>query len=326
MSLNVHFYQLKFVNYNEKFKSLLDPEINFTEGREIPDPPNYHILIHPTPDKEWIKASPGLKAVVVPWAGIPQNTREILADYPDVSLHNLHHNNFNTAEMGLALLLAAAKNLVPLDQKLRNNDWAPRYEEQKAIMLRNRTALILGFGEIGQALASYCLGLGMKVMATKKHPESYDGDLDVQVHHSDKLHDLLPKAEVLLVSLPLTDETEDLIGESEINLMPAESIIINIGRGPIVNQFALYEALKSGHLHSAGSDVWYNYPKSREERSDTPPADVPFGDFVNFVLSPHRGGMVMEVEVQRAEALANLLNSANRGEPIPNKVDIEAGY
>jgi len=324
--LNVHFYQLHFVNFNESFKSLLDPEIQVTEGKEIPDPANFDILVHPTPSREWMEASSDLRAVVVPWAGIPQKTREVLGDYTNVSLHNLHHNNFNTAEMGLTLLLAAAKNLIPLDQKLRENDWTPRYEDPKAIVLRDKTALILGFGEIGQALATYCLGLGMNIIATKKSPEAYSGDLDVQLYRSDQLHNLLPKANVLLISLPLTDETEDLIAEKEINLMPAGSIIINIGRGPIVNQYALYEALKSGHLHSAGTDVWYNYPETREERSHTPPADVPFGDLDNFVLSPHRGGMVKEVEIQRAEALADLLNSANRGEPIPNKVDIEAGY
>ena len=326
MSLNVHFYQLHFYNYTDTFKSLLDSEIEYTEGKEIPEPANYHILIHPTPSKEWIEASSNLRAVVVPWAGIPQKTRSVLADYPQVSLHNLHHNNFNTAELGFTLLLAAAKNLIPLDQRLRENDWTPRYKEQKVIMLRDRTTLILGFGEIGQALASYCLGLGMKVLATKKHPEDYNGDLNVDIYPSQKLHDLLPETDVLLISLPLTEETENLISEREIKLMPKGSIIINVGRGPIINQFALYDALKSGHLHSAGSDVWYNYPQSKNERHNTPPADVPFGELENFVMSPHRGGMVKEVEMQRAQALANLLNSANRGEPIPNKVDIEAGY
>lgn len=326
MSLSVHFYQLNFVSYDDSFKSFLDPNIQYTEGKEIPQPANFEILVHPTPSKEWLEASTNLRAVVVPWAGIPQNTREILTNYPEISLHNLHHNNYNTAEMGLTLLLAAAKNLIPLDKKLRHNDWTPRYEDPRAIMLRNRTALILGFGEIGQALAAYCLGLGMKVMATKKHPEDYTGDLNVQIYPGEKLLELLPETNVLFVSLPLTDETKDLIGDKEINLLPIGSIVINIGRGPIVNQYALFDALKSEHLHSAGSDVWYNYPKSREDRDNTSPADVPFGELENFVLSPHRGGMVQEVESQRAQALANLLNSANRGELIPNKVDLEAGY
>ena len=326
MPLNVHFYRFDFLDYSNEFKSLIDADIITTEGSDIPSNAEFEVLVHPTPSKDWLEASPDLKAVVVPWTGIPEKTLEILSEYPDISLHNLHYTNFNTAELGFALLLAAAKYLVPLDQRMRENDWRPRYESQKAIMLRGRSALILGFGEIGQALAAYCSGMGMKVMATKKHPESYTGNLDVQIYSNDLLHDLLPKSDVLLVALPLTEETENLIGENEINLLPEGSILINIGRGPIVNQHALYNALKSGHLHSAGSDVWYNYPKSTEERENTPPGDLPFGELENFVLSPHRGGIVKEVEIQLAKAIANLLNSASRGEPIPNKVDIEAGY
>ncbi|MDY6847167.1 MAG: NAD(P)-dependent oxidoreductase [Chloroflexota bacterium] len=326
MALKVHFYQFDFLDYSNEFKPLMAPDITITNGSSIPSDADYEVLVHPTPSREWLEASPNLKAVVIPWAGIPEKTREVLSDYPNISLHNLHHNNYNTAELGFALLLAAAKYVIPLDQKLRKNDWRPRYDPQKAIMLRGRTALILGFGEIGQALAEYCSGMGMGVIATKKHPESYSGNLNVEIYSNDQLHVLLPKADVLLIALPLTEETENLIGETEINLLPEDSILINIGRGPIVNQHALYNALKSGHLHSAGSDVWYNYPGSQEARKNTPPADLPFGELENFVLSPHRGGMVKEVESQRAKALANLLNAASRGEPIPNKVDIEAGY
>lgn len=326
MSISVHFFQLHFVNYTESFISLLKKDIIVTQGKELPQPANYDVLVHPMPTEEWLEASPNLKAVIVPWAGIPKKTREILKKYPNISLHNLHHNNFNTAELGLTLLLAAAKDLIPLDQKLRENNWRPRYDPTKAIALRGRTALILGFGEIGQALASYCLSLGMKVIATKKHPAEYLGELDVELHPSEHLHDLLPRAEILLISLPLTDETKDLISTNELNLLPKGSILINIGRGPIVNQYALYEALTSGHLHSAGSDVWYNYPITSDARENTPPSDVPFGELKNFILSPHRGGMVKEVDCQRAQALASLLNAANRGQPIPNKVDLEAGY
>jgi len=326
MSLQVHFYRLQSSEFADELKSLLDEDINITIGSEIPTPADYEILIYPTPSKAWLEASPNLRAVVVPWAGVPEETRGLMADYPQISIHNLHHNNFNTAELGFALLLSAAKFIVPMDQALRKNDWTPRYQQTKAIMLREKTALILGFGEIGQALGAYCLGLGMNVIATKKHPEQYHGELNVEIYSDNQLQDLLPKADVLLIALPLTEETEDLIGEEEIMAMPEGSILVNIGRGPIVNQHALYAALKSGHLRSAGSDVWYHYPESKEARTDTPPADLPFGELENFVLSPHRGGMVEEVEHQRAHALAALLNAANRDQPIPNKVDLKAGY
>jgi phosphoglycerate dehydrogenase-like enzyme len=326
MSLRVHFNRISFSEYTNEFKTLLDPEILITEGPEIPRPANYEILVYPTPSKEWIETSPELKAVIVPWAGIPEKTRRVMKHYPEIDVHNLHHNNFNTAELGFALLLAAAKLIIPFDQALRNNDWTPRYQQPKAILLKGKTTLILGFGEIGQALAAYCLGLGMNVIATKKHPDDYNGDLDVEIYPDNHLHKLLPSIDVLLIALPLTKETEGLIGETELALMPKGSLLINIGRGPIVNQYALYEALKTGHIRAAGSDVWYNYPKSKEDRKNTPPADVPFGELDNFVLSPHRGGMVEEVEYQRAKALARLLNAANRGKAIPNKVDLDAGY
>jgi phosphoglycerate dehydrogenase-like enzyme len=326
MPLNVHFYRDTFSDQKEAFDSLLDDEIKITSGDKIPQPADYDILIYPTPSPEWLEASPNLRALVIPWAGVPEKTREVMRDYPQINLHNLHHNNFNTAELGLALLLAAAKRLIPMDQALRKHDWTPRYEATKAVLLRGRTALILGFGEIGQALAEYCLVLGMQVLATKKHPETMEDLSAVKVHPAEALHELLPRTDVLLVALPLTDETEGLIGKKELKLMPEGSILINIGRGPIVDQQALYAALVDGHLRAAGSDVWYNYPESKENRENTPPADVPFGELDNFVLSPHRGGMVEGVEEQRMHALANLLNAACRGEPIPNKINLDAGY
>jgi len=197
MSLRVHYNRISFAEYTDKFKSLLDKNIKFTEGSEIPHPADYEILVYPTLTKEWIEASPDLRAIVVPWAGIPKKTRHLMIDYPNVSVHNLHHNNFNMAELGFGLLLAAAKCIIPFDRELRNNNWTPRYQPTKAILLRLKKALILGFGEIGQALAAYCLGLGMRGMATKKHPNEYDGHLDVDIYPDSLLHEILPTTNVL---------------------------------------------------------------------------------------------------------------------------------
>lgn len=326
MPLHVHFYRLDFKNYLDEFKSLLDNQIIVTEGRDIPQNADFDILVYPTATQEWIEASPKLRALIIPWAGLPEQTRTLMLNYPDISVHNLHHNNFNTAEMGLTLLLAAAKRLIPMDQALRKNDWRPRYDGPQGILLRGKRVLILGFGEVGQAMASLCLGLGMKVMATKKHPEDYQGHLDVDIYPDNLLAELLSTTDVLIVALPLTSETKGLIGAAELNRMPRGGLLVNIGRGPVVDQWALYEALKSGQLRAAGSDVWYNYPESRDVRADTPPSDAPLGELENFVLSPHRGGMVEDVERQQIIALAKLLNAANRGQTMPNKVDLELGY
>ena len=326
MPLHVHFYRITFTDHYEQFCSLLDQDIHITSGEELPSKSTFDVLVHPTPNRQWLEASPNLQAIVIPWAGIPEKTREIMRNYPEISVHNLHHNSFNTAELGFALLLAAAKQIIPLDQALRQNNWEPRYTPTETIHLRGRTALILGYGQIGQALSGYCRGFGMRVMAVKNHPEPFTAEQDAELFTSDKLKDLLPKADVLFIALPLTEKTENMISRDEIALLPQGSILVNIGRGPIVNQFALYDALTSGHLRGAASDVWYNYPGSKEARGNTAPADVPFGSLDNFVLSPHRGGMVQAVEQQRMQALAELINAASRGAPIPNKVDLEAGY
>ncbi len=324
--LRVHLYPEYSSEFLEELSKILDQDIKISSGTKIPDPPDYEILVYPTPSKDWIEGSPKLRAIVIPWAGIPPQTRDLMKNYPQISLHNLHHNRYNTAEFGFTLLLAAAKNLIPMDQALRNDDWSLRYSPTSAIALRGKQVLILGYGEIGQALGDYCLGFGMNVTAIRRNPENHAKNPGINIFSMQQLHELLPNTEIMLISLPLTEETQDLIGKEEIQLMPEGSLLINIGRGPIVNQFALYDALVSGHLRGAGSDVWYNYPKLKSSRKSTPPADVPFKDLDNFVLSPHRGGMVEEVEKQRALALAALLNAANRGLPIPNMVNVHLGY
>lgn len=323
---HIHFFSPDFLPKNQAQLTQINADIKITEGDLIPDPAEYEILVHENPTSDWLEASHNLKAVVVPWAGITEKTREIMASYPHISFHNLHYNNHNTAELGFALLLSAAKRIHPMDRALRQNDWSPRYQNPQAMLLRNKTALILGFGEIGRALGSYCLGLGMNVIATKRHVNHPVVVNNIMVYPQDQIHNLLRRADILLIALPLTPETENLISDQEIGLMPKNSIIVNIGRGPIVNQRAFYQALVSGHLWAAASDVWYHYPKSKEDRVNTPPADYPFGELENFVLSPHRGGLIEGVEVQRDQALTELINAAARGEPIPNRVDPHTGY
>ena len=111
-------------------------------------------------------------------------------------------------------------------------------------------------------------------------------------------------------------------------LMPERAILVNVGRGPVVNEPALYHALRDGTLHAAGLDVWYNYPNDEPGRTSTNPSEYPFCELDNVVMSPHRAGApnTSETESLRVRALAELLNAAARREPIPNRVDLDLGY
>jgi phosphoglycerate dehydrogenase-like enzyme len=248
-----------------------------------------------------------------------------MLDFPQVAVHNLHHNAVAAAEMAVALMLAASKFIVPNDRALRRHDWTPRYLLNPAVVLSGQTVLILGYGSIGRRVAAACRGLGMRVIATRRSP-SAEHEQGVYPDHA--VAELLPQADVLVIALPLTDETEGLIGEEELAMLPARSVLVNVGRGPIVDEASLYAALRDGVVHAAGLDVWYNYPRDEASRSDTPPSDYPFHRLDNVVLSPHRagGGGSVEIERRRMRHLAELLNTALAGREMANRVDVETGY
>lgn len=306
--------------------SRLDSRMEITTG-ELPDPARYQVLVAGRPTHEQITASPDLRALVIPFAGLPEVTAQLMRAFPQVAIYNLHHNARPTAEMALALLMACAKSVIPVDRLFRTGDWRPRYQPVTSVQLAGKTALILGYGAVGQQVAAMCDGLGMRVIATRRRGGEARDSL-ATIYPPESLPELLPQADVLVITLPLTTETSGLIGERELGLLPVGAIVVNVGRAAIVDEAALYHALRSGHLHSAGLDVWYVYPAEEAERAHTYPASYPFHELDNVVMSPHRagGGGADDVETLRMMALAGLLNTLARGESPPNRVDLDAGY
>jgi phosphoglycerate dehydrogenase-like enzyme len=306
----------------------LDPSIHLTSGPELPQPVGYDVLIAGRPQREHLIASPNLHTLIVPWAGLPEPTRRLMLEFPNVAVHNLHHNALPVAEHTIALLLAAAKFIVPMDRSLRAHNWTPRYSSSPSVLLHGKQALILGYGAIGRQVAQLCRGLGIEVTAVRRNvsqPHS-DSPPGIVVAPPEALHRLLPQAQFLLICMPGTPKTNGLIGAAELALLPPRAVLVNTGRGSIVDEAALYQALQDGTLHAAGLDVWYSYPTDEESRANTLPSAYPFHQLDNVVMSPHRAGSSTETEALRASHLAQLLNAAARGEPMPNRVDLEAGY
>lgn len=286
-------------------------------------------------------------AVIVPFAGVPPATAEVLRGRPDLTLHNLHHNSVETAETALALLLSASRRIVTADLALRNGDWMPRYTPEECIRLAGRTAIVLGMGGIGRRVARALAGMGVSVIGVRRTSQGHQnldfdpfpeqGQARVRVEPMERLRDVLPEAHFLIITLPLTPESEGLIGAEELAMLRRPSIVVNIARGSIIRERAFYEALRDGVLHAAGSDVWYRYPKHPEgivpgyfdmpkEARETYPSEYPFHELYNLVMSPHRGGSSAEAEENRIEHLANLVSEFARTGTMPNRVDIEAGY
>jgi phosphoglycerate dehydrogenase-like enzyme len=305
----------------------LSPNIQFTSGDNAADLAACHILIAGRPQREQLEAGQSLRSLIIPWAGLPAETRTLLADFPDISAHNLHHNAGVVAELTTALLLAAAKRIIPFDRALREGDWSMRYAPPgDVVRLEGKTVLVLGYGAIGQRVARICRAMGMHVLATRRRPPFESDGVAAEIHPPQALPDLLPRANALVIALPQTPETTDLIGKAQFDLLPSGSILVNIGRGPIVNEEALYAALVDGRLAAAGLDVWYRYPETAADRAATPPTTLPFANLENVVFSPHRAGLTADTETLRMSHLADLLNTAAAGNPLPNEIDLEQGY
>jgi len=302
----------------------LDADLTTTSGDVLPEHRKTSVLVSGRPTLEQLNQLPDLVTLIIPWTGISEETRAVLSHFPDLKVHNLHHNAASTAELALGLLLTAAKQIIPFDQSLRQGNWQPRYQNRETILLAGKNALILGYGEIGKRIKKGLDGLGVNVKVIKRTIQKTDHKQFI--YSPKKLQQLLPESDILILALPLTGQTEDMIGELELSLLPSSAILINISRGKIVNQFALYKALKDRKIYGAGLDVWYNYPDTKESRKNTPPGDYPFHELNNLVFSPHRGGLVIETEQLRLTDLARLINAGARGERIPNQVDLDLGY
>jgi len=283
---------------------------------------DYQVLISGVPDEGLIKNNPNLETLIIPWAGLPKSTGRLMQNYPNISVHNIHHNAGPAAETAIALLCASARKIVSIDRNLRKNDWTDRYQESGIILLEGKTAVILGYGAIGQKIDFICSGLGIKTIAVTRTGRKYNKKTTVSISEFQRV---LPQADILFIALPWTNETDQLIGASELGLLPDNAILINIARGALIDESALYDKLKAGRIR-AGLDVWYNYPKDKKDRKFTPPANFPFNELDNVVLSPHMGGHSDRTDELRIEHLAKLLNLAAQGQEMPNRVDLDIGY
>jgi len=323
--MHVHHVYLTEPEAIAQFRARLSPAIILTTGAN-PDPAADTLVVgRPTPEQ--LAACPNVQRLIIPWAGIPETTRTLMRKYPQIAVHNLHHNAAQTAEMAITLMMSACKWLLKYDTAIRAHDWTLRYEPSRSMLLAGKTALILGFGAIGQRVARVCEALGMRTLATRRAlSKPTPQDLNTKVFSPSALSELLPQAHIVLVTLPHTDETTNLLDADALAHMPNGAVLVNVGRAPIVNERALYDALHSGKLSGAGFDVWYQYPPNVESRKNTPPTTLPLYELENFIMSPHRGGHVHEVEEQRTTALAELLNNGLENGEMENRVDLDAGY
>ncbi|MFZ9013806.1 MAG: NAD(P)-dependent oxidoreductase [Alphaproteobacteria bacterium] len=189
------------------------------------------------------------------------------------------------AEHGLAMALAAGKRLSFEASKMREGEFN-QFSRNK--MFLGGTAGIVGYGGIGVAMARLFKGIGMQTIAVNRRGASDQAGYLDWIGQIDRLDELLKKSDVVVLSLPLTKETENLINASRLAAMKSDAILVNLARGEIINETALYEHLKANLDFTACIDAWWIEPIRHGKFS----MKHPFLDLPNVIPSPHNSASV----------------------------------
>jgi len=186
------------------------------------------------------------------------------------------------AEMVFALLLALEKRVTWQDRRMKAGEWVPYTPETVLGDLEGKTMVILGFGGIGREVARIAEAFGVKVVPIASRERQEGGWRILGV---DRLKEAVSDADYLVVTLPLTPNTKRLVGRDVLWSMKRTAFLVNVGRGEVVDEEALHEALATGRIAGAGLDVWWRYPPD-------PSAPSPQGvhRLENVVATSHKGG------------------------------------
>lgn len=256
-------------------------------------------------DAQLLDLAPKLKAVSSVSVGVDNYDIEyltgrgiLLTNTPDVLTET-------TADTGFALIMATARRVVELASMVRDGQWKQNIGPTHfGTDVHGKTLGIIGMGRIGEALAQRGhFGFGMPVIY---HSHSAKPAVEARFGAQYRsLETLLREADFVCLTLPLTAQTQGLIGAEQFALMRPETIFINIARGKVVNEQAMIEALRNGQIRAAGLDVFEREPL---------PADSPLLQLDNVVATPHMGSATFETREAMARCAVENMLSALAGE------------
>lgn len=229
---------------------------------------------------------PNLEAVIVPFAAINQlDLATLLAK--GISVFNTSAHAQFVAERALSLTLAVMGNIVTSHKQLEQGNWADRVNGQggtgkKWTTLYDRKVAIYGYGRAGEELNKLLKPFRSEVAVLNYKNRQFD-----DVKSVNTLSELADWCDVFVICASLNDTTENSIDQAVFSKLK-NKVLINIGRGPIINEDALFTSLSNDELSGFGSDVWYNYPT--EEIANCKPSKYPLENFSQVVMTPHNAG------------------------------------
>ncbi|WP_435183573.1 NAD(P)-dependent oxidoreductase [Halobellus sp. EA9] len=235
--------------------------------------------------------------------GIDSIDLEAARDNGITVTHTPGHNALSVAEHALGLTLATARRLPVAGEIIAEGRWRDEYP--LGTRLSGSTVGIVGFGNVGKRVGMLFSGFDVDVLVA----DPYVPSIDAELAHGERtdLETLLAESDVVILTPELTGETRGLIGEAELDLMRHSALLVNVSRGPVVEEAALVDALRNGDIAGAGLDVFEHEPV---------PADSPLQDLDNAVLTPHIAAMTAECRAGNIDQLAENVTRLFAGEDV----------
>ncbi len=220
------------------------------------------------------------------------------------------------AEYVIAALLMRHVPLTRADQDLRQKRWSLTAGRPGATRseLGSQTLGLLGFGHIAQTVAQRAKAFGMRVHVANRSPITHP-----VVDRSwtlDALHAFMGSCDAVVVSLPLTENTQGLVDAAAIAAMRPDAVLLNVGRGAVIDEQALYQALQARQIGGAVIDTWYQYPTPTQP--ECAPSKFDFASLDNVLMTPHMSGWTAGTVRRRQETLAENIGRLSRGEALIN--------
>lgn len=237
--------------------------------------------------KEFMDRAPKLKIVQKLGVGT-DNIDSIAAAKRGIIVGNVPGGNANgVAELTIGLILQVYRRINILDRETKTGAWSMWKYRACSYEIKGKTHGIIGFGNIGQGVAKLSKAFGASLLYYNRTRATPEIEAEYQVTYAE-LDELLQKSDIISIHVPLTKATRNLITAEKIALMKPSAIVINVGRGNVVNEKDLYDALCAGKIFGAGIDVWATEPVSVAN---------PLLSLENVVATPHIGGGTVDAAI-----------------------------
>jgi len=269
--------------------------------------------------REMFLAASKLKWIQTFWAGVEQFLIPEVVESRVVITNAGGIHQTPVSEHVIGMMLCFSRKLHFFIRGQMQRKWKKRDEELLAQFgeLPGKTVGIVGLGRIGTAVAAKAKCLGMNVIATRRNPSAPKPDYVDKVVSPENLNELMAESDFVVLSLPLTKDTDGMIGEAQLRSMKSTSYLINISRGKVIREDKLIQALKEGWIAGAGLDAFENEPL---------PPDSPLWGMENVIITPHVAGLTPYYLDRVTDLLCENLKRFINGENLINVVDKNLGY